>query len=132
MNGPMRCCVCRHQEDLRVTTDLPGSGWRCIDRDACRQRVHDILTQHRQLAAIMNPSAEDHRVLAAGVAILIVAFVIAGLNRLTSNGTTAEIVIVLDQVLGAIAVIVLIIGLILHFAPLDGVVDEETLKGLIE
>lgn len=70
--------------------------------------------------------------LAAGVAILIVVFVIAGLNRMTSNGTIAEIVIVLDQVLGAIAVIVLTIGLILHFAPLDGVVDEETLKGLIE
>jgi len=57
MNAPMRCCVCRHQEGLEITKDLPGSGWRCRNRDACRKRVHDILHQHRQLAAIMNPSA---------------------------------------------------------------------------
>jgi len=71
-------------------------------------------------------------VLSAGVGLLIVAFVIAGLHRLAPRGAIAEIVIVLDQVLGAIAITVLIIGLILRFAPLGGVVDEETLKGLIE
>lgn len=54
---PMRCCVCRHQEGLEITKDLPGSGWRCRDREACRARVHDIVRQHCELAAIMNPSA---------------------------------------------------------------------------
>ncbi len=56
MTAPMRCCVCRHREGLERTTDLPGSGWRCIDRGACQARVHDIVTNHRELAAMMNPS----------------------------------------------------------------------------
>jgi hypothetical protein len=33
-------------------TDLPGSGWRCISRKACEQRVREIVAAHKDWASI--------------------------------------------------------------------------------
>lgn len=51
MTSALRCCICHDRDtSLEVTTDLPGSGFRCTDHDACRRRVHDIVTAHKALA----------------------------------------------------------------------------------
>lgn len=56
----IRCCLCRvtpfEATDTPLQfepTDLPGSGYRCIDRDACAERVKRIIANHRELAAIL-------------------------------------------------------------------------------
>lgn len=51
----VRCCVCRHTDDLEPVGDgspLQGIGTelRCSDRDACRQRVRDVVRAHQALA----------------------------------------------------------------------------------
>lgn len=52
----IRCCLCRRaagyaRPDRGIEpTDLPGSGYRCIDHDACAQRVRKIVTAHVGLA----------------------------------------------------------------------------------
>lgn len=47
----IRCCLCRHHAGqpgyYLERTDLPGSGWRCVDREACTQRVKSIVSAHR-------------------------------------------------------------------------------------
>lgn len=52
----IRCCLCHQPLHLGTTqaelTDLPGSGWRCADHDACAQRVRDIVSAHKGLAEI--------------------------------------------------------------------------------
>ena len=59
----IRCCLCRATEFLEPT-ELPGSGFRCQDRDYCRKRARAIINAHTGLAAIMNPTgkrlAVDH------------------------------------------------------------------------
>lgn len=57
----LRCCLCRLREnpgDWPQTslepTKLPGSGYRCVDRDACRARVIDIIQAHVNLAGACN------------------------------------------------------------------------------
>lgn len=61
----MKCCLCRADSSiyrpveeyahngLLEPTDLPGSGWRCADADACAQRVRGIVTAHREWAAMV-------------------------------------------------------------------------------
>ena len=52
------CCLCREPEyTSRGTTStplepstLPGTGWRCIDRYACSQRVRSIIDTHKAFA----------------------------------------------------------------------------------
>jgi hypothetical protein len=55
----IRCCLCRaesdHLSDHRPRmepTDLPGSGYRCIDHDACAARVRRIVEAHAGLAEV--------------------------------------------------------------------------------
>lgn len=57
----IRCCLCRRPEyypedrlSLRTfeRSDLPGSGWRCIDRTACRARVREIVSAHQGLGEV--------------------------------------------------------------------------------
>lgn len=48
----IRCCLCREATDGMVPTDLPGSGWRCRDREHCHQRVVAIIEAHKALAQI--------------------------------------------------------------------------------
>lgn len=59
----IRCCLCREQEytvegydgPLRlVRTDLPGSGYRCRDREGCKLRVAGIIQAHLALVAIFD------------------------------------------------------------------------------
>jgi hypothetical protein len=51
-----RCCLCRQPESgyrcltLEPTT-LPG-GYRCVDRDACRERVQSIVNAHKGLGEV--------------------------------------------------------------------------------
>ena len=50
----IRCCLCnysRHPEPAEPT-DLPGTGYRCIDHDACRQRVRATIAAHVGLAEV--------------------------------------------------------------------------------
>jgi hypothetical protein len=56
-----RCCLCRYAPPkapaLRsggelAPTDLPGTGWRCTDHDACRQRVRATIAAHVGLAEV--------------------------------------------------------------------------------
>ena len=49
----IRCCLCRATEFLEPT-ELPGSGFRCQDRDYCTERVRATVNAHVGLAAIMN------------------------------------------------------------------------------
>lgn len=51
----IRCCLCRRRAercDLEVAGYLPGTGYRCVDRDACAQRVRDIVSAHKGWAEI--------------------------------------------------------------------------------
>ena len=52
----VRCCLCRLADDnvhgYLESTDLPGSGYRCSDHDACAQRVRDIVSAHVQFSQI--------------------------------------------------------------------------------
>jgi imidazolonepropionase-like amidohydrolase len=54
-----RCCLCRESEggmnrasNKLEPTDLPGTGWRCTDHDACRQRVRATIAAHVGLAEV--------------------------------------------------------------------------------
>jgi hypothetical protein len=50
-----RCCLCRQRGALGIElkpTALPGSGGRCRDAIACRQRVRDIVAAHQGLAEV--------------------------------------------------------------------------------
>lgn len=55
----IRCCLCRRRIvangvaliDIEPT-NLPGTGWRCTDHDACRQRVAEIVAAHVGLAEV--------------------------------------------------------------------------------
>lgn len=48
-----RCCLCRNIAWASLErTDLPGSGYRCSDRDACRERVKSIVSAHVGLAEV--------------------------------------------------------------------------------
>jgi hypothetical protein len=51
-----RCCLCRmtlaeSYGELEPTT-LPGTGYRCTDHDACRQRVRATIAAHVGLAEV--------------------------------------------------------------------------------
>lgn len=51
----IRCCLCR--EVMRSVpdfepTDLPGTGWRCTDHEACRERVRATIAAHIGLAEV--------------------------------------------------------------------------------
>lgn len=52
----IRCCLCRERYvdtgDVVERTDLPGTGWRCTDREACADRVKAIVSAHRAWAEI--------------------------------------------------------------------------------
>lgn len=56
----IRCTLCRQasldacDDDLEPTT-LPGTGYRCIDHDACRMRVAGIVEAHRGLGEVCVP-----------------------------------------------------------------------------
>lgn len=47
-----RCCLCRETRHDLENSDLPGTGYRCIDRDACSDRVVAIVDAHKAWAAI--------------------------------------------------------------------------------
>lgn len=49
----IRCCLCRgisRKSDDFECTDLPGSGWRCMNHEACAERVRKIVAAHVNLA----------------------------------------------------------------------------------
>lgn len=46
-----RCCLCRRDDCEQEATTLPGTGWRCVDRDACHSRRREIIDAHLGLAA---------------------------------------------------------------------------------
>lgn len=48
-----RCCLCRHPAPGLERTDLPGTGWRCVDHVGCRRRVRDVVKAHQDLAAAL-------------------------------------------------------------------------------
>jgi hypothetical protein len=52
----IRCCLCRFTVrkagGFLEPTKLPGSGYRCPDHDACRERVHKIIRAHVGLAEV--------------------------------------------------------------------------------
>lgn len=54
----IRCCLCRmpgtapEKRVILERTDLPGTGWRCTDHDACRQRVRDVVAAHVGLGEV--------------------------------------------------------------------------------
>lgn len=35
-------------------TDLPGSGWRCVDHEACAKRVREIVNAHVMLGEALS------------------------------------------------------------------------------
>lgn len=49
----IRCCLCRHPGarfgTILEPTALPGTGYRCADRDACQARVREIIRANVQL-----------------------------------------------------------------------------------
>lgn len=55
-----RCTLCRQPEQLPQTfwpgglepTPLPGTGYRCIDHDACAARVRGIVAAHKGLGEV--------------------------------------------------------------------------------
>jgi hypothetical protein len=55
-----RCCLCREPLGNPICraaytlerTDLPGTGYRCTDHDACRQRVRATIAAHVGLAEV--------------------------------------------------------------------------------
>jgi hypothetical protein len=48
-----RCCLCREIAWASLErTDLPGSGYRCWDREKCRERVRAVVSSHLALADI--------------------------------------------------------------------------------
>lgn len=53
----IRCTLCRQAsydecDDDLEPTDLPGSGYRCTDHDACRERVRGIVAAHVGLGEV--------------------------------------------------------------------------------
>lgn len=68
MTDRVRCCLCRFVDRWTMTgnvvhgmlehTKLPGSGYRCVDRDACRGRVIEIVNAHVNLAGACNEGTE--------------------------------------------------------------------------
>lgn len=54
----IRCCLCRKAAGYArpdrglEPTDLPGSGYRCIDHAACRARVREIVSAHQGLGEV--------------------------------------------------------------------------------
>lgn len=57
----IRCCLCRKAEHTNPDldrhyglepTDIPGSGYRCIDHAACRQRVRAVVAAHVGLGEV--------------------------------------------------------------------------------
>ena len=46
-----RCCICRATKAVAPLewTELPGTGWRCVNRRACRGRVRGIVRAWRGL-----------------------------------------------------------------------------------
>lgn len=57
----IRCCLCRAEEPsgersglaiLLKPTNLPGSGYRCIDLAGCRERVRATIAAHVGLAEV--------------------------------------------------------------------------------
>lgn len=52
MTARPRCCLCRATRFDLENTELPGSGFRCIDREKCEARVAAIVTAHKQWASI--------------------------------------------------------------------------------
>lgn len=53
------CCLCRATSD-RLTdhrprmepTTLPGTGYRCTDREACARRVRGIVEAHKGIGEV--------------------------------------------------------------------------------
>jgi hypothetical protein len=52
MTARPRCCLCRTTRFDLEPTELPGSGFRCIDPEACKRRVALIVSAHKAWAAI--------------------------------------------------------------------------------
>ena len=54
----IRCCLCRKAAGYKrpdrglEPTILPGTGYRCIDHDACAARVRGIVEKHRRLGEV--------------------------------------------------------------------------------
>ena len=52
----IRCCLCRatvrKAGRFLEPTKLPGSGYRCPDRTACRERVRGIVAAHVGLGEV--------------------------------------------------------------------------------
>lgn len=47
-----RCCLCHNTRFDLEPSELPGSGFQCIDREACKQRVKDIVSAHKAFAEL--------------------------------------------------------------------------------
>lgn len=58
MSARPRCCLCRATRFDLENTELPGSGYRCIDREKCRARVAAIIEAHKNFAAITASPAD--------------------------------------------------------------------------
>lgn len=57
MDLVIHCCLCRAPrwtfgDNNLEPTDLPGTGYRCIDHDACAERVREIVSAHQGLAEV--------------------------------------------------------------------------------
>ena len=54
----IRCCLCRQlaaprrAPNFMEPTTLPGTGYRCIDHDACAARVRGIVEKHKRLGEV--------------------------------------------------------------------------------
>jgi hypothetical protein len=52
----IHCCLCRKRPEVGKVilepTDLPGTGYRCVDRAACRARVREIVAAHQGLGEV--------------------------------------------------------------------------------
>lgn len=47
-----RCCKCRSTVADLETSALPGSGYQCIDVEACGDRVVEIVEAHKAWASM--------------------------------------------------------------------------------
>ena len=56
----IRCCICRKAAGHKTPdrglepTDLPGSGYRCIDHHACQVRKRALIRAHIALAEVLH------------------------------------------------------------------------------
>jgi len=48
----IRCCLCREPFRATMLTGLLPNAVRCVDRDACRERVRSIVAAHVALGEV--------------------------------------------------------------------------------